>query len=148
MINSDLDKAVMEMKNMADMMVQYTFPVATVQSENDTALLRQRTMVVDGYELVVCLSKADYGDHFMYSLRIQSTMVPFVPFVVVCKLGRAFLGDRNLSYVEFFVSNRKLYCWMLKTKNGVPMPPDEDDIPSSYEGFAFSILRPGAVELF
>lgn len=136
------------MKGMAELLVPHTFPVVDFKAEQDIILLKQRSIVVDGYEIVVCFSRADYGDYFLESLQLQSAFAPFLPFNIVCKLGRAFLGSENLSYIEFFRNNRKVYCWTLKSRNGRPLPPDKKTLPGCYEGFEYSVLSPGSVDLF
>ena len=111
-------------------------------------MLKQKNISVDGYDVLTCFSKADYGDYFLESVQIQSYFTQFLPFTVVCKLGRAFLGQKHLSYIEFLKGGRKVYCWTIRSRNGRPMPPDKITKPGSYEGFDFSILQPGSVDLF
>jgi hypothetical protein len=139
---------VAEMKAMSKLLVPFTFPVVDFKVEQDILLFKQRSMTVDGFELLVCYSKADYDDHFLESVQIQSSFAPFVPFSIVCKVGRAFLGQHNLSYIEFFRNNKKVYCWTLKSRDERPLPPDKKTKPGSYEGFDYSILQPGSVDLF
>lgn len=143
-----LEENIEQMKGLAEMLLPLTFPKVEFEEEKDILLLKQRNMTVDGYELIVCYSKADYGRFMLDSLQVQSALSPFLPFNVVCKLGRAFLGPDNLSYIEFFKNNKKVYCWTVKSRDGRPLPPDTKTKPGSYEGFAFSILQPGSVDLF
>lgn len=148
MVHNTLGETVKVMKSMADMLVPKTYPRVGFEVEQDVILLKQRTIIVDGYETLVCYSKADYGDYFLESVQVQSTCAPFLPFNVVCKSGRAFLGSRNLCFVEFFKGHRKVYCWTIKSREGRSLPPDKKTKPGSYEGFAFSVLHPGSVDLF
>lgn len=148
MADNTLLQSVAEMKGMAEMLVPLTFPKVSFRVEQDVLLFKQRTLVLDGYEIFSCYSKADYGTNFLESLQVQAAFAPFLPFTVVCKLGRAFLGSEHLSYIEFFRNNRKVYCWTIKTREGRPMPPDNKTKPGIYEGFQFNILQPGTVDLF
>lgn len=148
MRNKTLPQAVEEMKSMAEVLLPFTFPVVDFKVEQEVLLLKQRTLTVDGYDILTCYSKAEYHDYFMESLQVQSAFAPFLPFTVVCKLGRVFLGLHGLSYIEFFRNNKKVYCWTLKSREGRPLPPDKQTKPGSYEGFEFSILQPGSVDLF
>ena len=133
---------------MAEMLLPFTFPKVGFKVEQDILLLKYRSLTVDGYELSICFSKADYEKYFLESVQIQAAYAPFLPFNLVCKLGRSFLGDESLSYIEFLRNNRKVYCWTMKSRNGRPLPPDNKTTPGSFEGFDFSVLQPGSVDLF
>ena len=145
---SDLKTTVKQMKSMARLLIPHTFPKVPFEHEQEVSVLKQRTLTVDGYEIVVCYSEALYPDYVLKSIQIQSYYTPFLPFVLVCKLGKVFLGTNNLSYIEFFRNNRKVYCWTIKTRNGRLLPPDKKTKPGNYEGFEFRILHPGSVDLF
>src|SRR5688500_2609152 len=101
MAESKLAEIVSDMKRMGDMLVPFTFPKVDFKTEQDILLFKQRVVLIDGYEVLLCFSKADYDDYFLESVQVQASCSPFLPFTVVCKLGRAFLGDSNLSYIEF-----------------------------------------------
>jgi hypothetical protein len=142
-----LQQEVAEMRSMADRLVPLTFPAVTFKEEQEILLLKQRVAVVDGYEVIICFSKADYGEHTLESLQLQSVFAPFLPFHMVCKLGRAFLGDHHLSYIEFFKSSKKVYCWTVKTRADRAIPTDGTS-PASFEGFDYSMLQQGSFDLF
>jgi len=136
------------MKHMARRLVPRTFPVVEFEEEQDVLVLKQHTDVIDGYDVTLCYSEADYEKYLLKSLQIQSIHAPFLPFNLVCKIGRAFLGSNNLSYIEFFRGNKKVYCWTVKARNGRLLPPGKKSKLGSFEGFEFSILSPGSVDLF
>lgn len=148
MADLTLSEHVDQMKSMADMLISCTFPVVDFAIEQDVILLKQRTIVVDGYQVLAVLSKARYENYFLESVQIESTAGPFLPFVVICKLGRAFLGPFNLSYIEFFKTNKKIYCWTIRTQDGRSLVPDVENEIGDFEGFKFTILQPGTVDLF
>lgn len=148
MVNNEISQAVTEMRAMANLLIPATFPKVTFKEEQEILLLKQRVMTIDGYEISICFSMADYGNNMLESLQLQGVFAPFLPFIVVCKLGRAFLGEENISYIEFFRNKRNVYCWTLRTVDGRPAPPDKAAKLGSYEGFNFNILEPGAVDLY
>jgi hypothetical protein len=76
---------------------------------------------------------------------------PFLPFATICKLARAFLGNSNLSLVELFKDNRKIYCWtVVRNKNGVaiPNPYKNNSERCNYEGFAYNYVSPDQVKFY
>lgn len=141
-----LNDEVNEMKNMAVALMPYTFPAVALAVEKDTLILKQRTLTVDGYDILTVFSRSQYTDYVLETLQLQSVSCPFLPFGMVCKLGRAFLGDFNLSYVEFFKGSKKIYCWTLRSVDGRSLVPDPAD-KGEFEGFKFSLLQPGIVDL-
>jgi len=147
-MSDSVKQSIQQMKSLARSLLPYTFPTVPFKEEQDILVLKQKCMVVDGYEVTLCYSEADYPKYSLKSLQVQSSQAPFLPFTLVCKVGKMFLGKKNLSYIEFFRGNRKVYCWTVKVKNGRMLPPGKKTKPGSYEGFQFSILHPGSVDLF
>ena len=134
---------------MARQLVPLTYPKVHFSEEQEILILKQRQLTIDGYDVIVCYSEADYEKYLLRSLQIQSAQHgPFLPFTIVCKLGKIFLGSDNLSYIEFFRNNRKVYCWTVKCRGENILPPGSKTRPGSYEGFKFRILHPGSVDLF
>lgn len=144
MLRQEID----EMKAMAERLVPLTFPLVKFTEEQEVLLLKQRTVVVDGYPMLLCYSKADYEDYLLESLQVQSSYSPFLPFWMVCKVGRAFLGRHHLAFVEFFKNHRKVYCWMAKSRDGRRLHAEKNTVPASYEGFRYYKLNPNEVEVF
>ena len=106
-------------------------------------------MNVDGYDLTISYSKADYGTHYLEILQIQGYNIPFLPFNLICKLGKAFLGSDCLTLIEVIKSSRKLYCWTLyiNKENGECIDPPESK-PCTFEGFNFSAMNPKLVNFY
>lgn len=144
----NLQKIVKDMRSMAQMLVPHTYPQVEFQEEQEVMFLKQRQITVDGYDLIVCFSEADYGESTLFSLQIQSAQGPFLPFTLICKLGRAFMGEKHLSFIEFFRNNKKVYCWTIKKDGERLLRPAKSTKAGSYEGFDFRILHPGSVDLF
>lgn len=140
-----------DMKKMAEQLIPYTFPQASLETEKDVKELKQREFAVDGYDVVICYSKADYGDSFLETLQIQAEHYPFLPFNVVCKIGVEFLGEECLSLIEVVKTGRKLYCWTVQTDkhDGTCILPDEEvSVPCSYQGLDFSSVNPDSVNFY
>jgi hypothetical protein len=146
MKHKDLDYQVDEMRRVANLLMPDTYPKVTFEDEQVILPLKQRVVRIDGYDVVVCFSRAEYPGYVLESLQIQSIYSPFLPFSLVCKIGRIFLGNRHLSYVEFFRDSRKIYCWTVKREDGVAVAPYRSS-PGNYEGFKYRILNPGSAEL-
>jgi len=147
-MNDDITHSVDSMKAMADHLIPYTFPKVSFEEEQKILCFKQRIIMVDGYELIVCYSKADYEQYCLETLQIQSPQVPFIPFNIVCKVGQFFMGKKNLAYIDFFRHNRKVYCWAVKSLEEKRLSPGKKTSPTSYEGFDFHLLHPGTVDLF
>lgn len=144
-----LQQHVLEMRKMAQTLVPFTFPQATIDAEQKIVFLKQRQIVLDGYDISISLSKADYSDgNFIESLQICSAHAPFLPFHVVCKIGRAFLGEDHLAYAEFFKRGCKTYCWTLRYQEEDKIPPTERAEDAEYEGFEYKVLPQGCGNLY
>lgn len=142
-----LVKTVKEMRNMAERLIPYTWPKSDFDVEQDVLCLKQRVITVDGYDINVCFSRADYGDYLLDSLQIQPTDGPFLPFHIVCKVGLVFFGRTLLSYVDFFRGDKKVYCWTIKHNNGSLLHSEQIEI-AEFEGFVYEVLDPTSVDLF
>lgn len=136
------------MKNMADLLIPYSFPNVSFEEELKVLCMKQRNVCVDGYEIIVVFSRADYRKHILETLQIQSPQVPFIPFNIVCKTAQLFMGQKDLAYIDFFRNNRKVYCWSNKTVGDKRLAPNNKSRMASYEGFEFHLLAPGSVDLF
>lgn len=148
-MNNRLQETVEQMKRMADMLVPHSFPkVESYDTEQQILCLKTRVVIVDGYEIVLCFSRADYDKYILETLQIQSQQAPFLPFNVVCKIGQMFFGTKHLSYIDFFRFNRKVYCWAVKSVEGRLLSPAKQATPANFEGFEFYMLNPGSVDLF
>jgi hypothetical protein len=137
----NINDTVKEMKTLADSLSSFSFPKVSLKKEKDVLILKQRSIILDGYFIALCLSKSDYGNFFLESLQIQSEYSSFLPFNIVCKLGKVFLGEKDLAYTEFFKENKKIYFWSIKTKDGLIFNTEENSEIINYEGFKFFIMN-------
>jgi hypothetical protein len=137
---------------MGDMLVPYNFPLGDPNVEDDINPLKTTEVVVDGYPIVVHYSKADYGSHYLITFQVLGQNAPFLPFNVVVKLAKKFLGSKDLSLVELLKDNRKIYCWTVTmTKEGESMlllQDEEDSEHCIYEGFEYVYMRPDKVSFY
>jgi len=143
-----LQKHVEEMRALGEHLIHYNFPKAPAEWEDDINILKAREIVVDGYTVVVHYSKADYDNHYLETLQILGKNAPFLPFVLICKLAKVFLGDQELSLVEIVRDNRKIYCWTLTVdsdNNPIPSPFQQESEPCQFEGFRYSYMNPDQV---
>lgn len=147
-MNTKTQEAIENMKAVAEYLMDYTFPMVSFEDEQKILCMKQRTLTIDGYEIVVCYSMANYEKYVLDTLQIQSPQVPFLPFNIVCKVAQLFLGKENLCYIDFFKYNKKVYCWAVKSFEGIRLPPSKKSDPTSYEGFDFHLMQPGTVDLF
>lgn len=147
-MNTNIQESIDSMKSLAETLIPYTFPKVSFEEEQQILCLKQRTILVDGYEVIVCYSIADYEKHMLETLQIQSPQIPFLPFNIICKVGQLFMGQKDLAYVDFFRHNRKVYCWVVKSLDSKRLSPSKKSLLTSYEGFDFHILMTGTVDLF
>ncbi len=148
MYHKPLIEHVNEMRGLGEVLIDYNFPKAPPEWEDDLNVLKMRELVVDGYCILVHYSKADYGDHLLETLQVLGKNCPFLPFCLVCKLAKSYLGNRGLSLVEFFRDNRKIYCWTLTLDmEGKPIPsPFSPDVQMCvYDGLEYGYMKPNQV---
>lgn len=121
----DLNTIVKDLKNASKLIIELTYPKASTLEEANYDFLRSSRACIDGFLLNIYYTKSEYDDHFFETVQIIGEYSPFIPFHVVFKIGKAFLGEENLSLTEFFQKNRKVYCWnMITGKDGQQMSVD------------------------
>lgn len=150
--HKSLDEIIENLRLLGEMIVPYNFPmVPPPVGEDDLAVFKEREIIIDGYEVIVNYQKSDYGNHLMENLQIHGTTSPFLPFNLICKLGKRFLGANHLSLVELFRQNRKLYIWSVCVdRNGkaIPSPYDNETESCEFEGFNYLYLQPNNINFF
>lgn len=141
-----------EMRKLGEFLIPYNFPQSPPGDEDDLNHLKAREVYIDGYNLILHYSKADYRTYKLETLQILGKYSPFLPFSLVCKIGKKFLGEQYLSLVELFKDNRKIYCWnLLLNRHGIPIPGslggDDDDTGEecTYEGLQYRSVSPRQV---
>jgi hypothetical protein len=138
-----LEQHIIEMRQAAESLVQYSFPNVAPEHDQDVNPLKTRQLIIDGYDVLVTFCVADFKKYRLENIQIHGVYTPFLPFVLVCKIARQFLGSQHLSYEDFVKDNRKVYCWTIRKKQGRIIPMNRRTESDSYEGLTYSILKPG-----
>ncbi len=150
-MHKSLDENILEMKRTSHFLMNYSFPKVPPEDEDDINILKVRDVCVDGYDVVLHYSKTDYDNYFLETLQILGKYSSFLPFALVCKIGKRFLGENYLSLVEVFKDNRKIYCWTRVSNydgESVQMPNQEDARCESYEGLEYVLIDPQDVNFY
>ena len=149
MHHKGFDEEITEMRSFGELLMPYNFPLVTQEEEECVNHIKLKQVCVDGYNLILHYSKSDYGNHFVETLQILGKYCPFLPFFLVCKIGKKVLGNQHLSLVEVYKDNRKIYCWTLildKANKPVLGPYDEVEY-CTYEGFEYRSVNPNQLNL-
>ena len=139
-MDEPLSRHIEEMRNMANILVPYSFPSVSIVDELIINPLKHRVFTVDGYEIAVMYGKSTFQKHQIETLQIESIYSPFLPFNLVCKLAKSFLGEDNLFYMDMFKNGKKSYCWIVRWADGAMLPPNAESESMIYEGFKYNIL--------
>lgn len=128
---------VREMKGLAGILQPFTPP--KYPADDDISWFKQREVIVDGYSMIVHYSEGDYGEMRLDILTIGCKHAPFIPFNVVCKVAKMFLGDQYLTLFEYTRGGRKIYSWMLINRDGKPINDFQmtNSEKQTYNGFDF-----------
>lgn len=139
------------MRNMADRLVPYNFPLGSVDMEYYLAPLKRCEAEVDGYSIVFHLNKAEYSNHYLETFQVHNKHAPFLPFHLVVKLARKVLGGHHLSLVEFYQGERKIYCWTVCLDvRGRPIssPAEERFEQRRFEDLEYKYIAPEQLNLY
>jgi hypothetical protein len=93
-----LDETIEQMRAMGEQLVPFNSPT----SETDLHVIKTRDVTVEGYDLVLYYTKNKHETHRTEILQIYGKTAPFLPFFLICKLAKKFLGEAELSLVELF----------------------------------------------
>jgi len=150
MSNETLDMIVARMRNVGEQLTPYNYPQADPKLEDDLNIIKTKEVVVDGYEVMMHFSRADYRTHISETVQILGKNTAFLPFCVVVKVARKFLGNHHLGLVEFLKDNRKIYCWTITLDHrGRPISsPAEQTVTQKYEGFEYSYMSSSQVRFY
>jgi hypothetical protein len=148
---SRLEEIIESMRTLGDILIPHNFPRVPLSMEDDLAILKQKEVIVDGYPVVLHYQKSDYTQYLIENLQIYGKNSPFLPFNLVCKLGKKFLGSHHLSLVEVFKENRKIYIWSVCVDNRgrpIPLPWEKDTEECIFEGFNYLYIQPNKIEFY
>jgi hypothetical protein len=146
--NRNFDEQIINLKRLGERLMAYNYPLGSRSDEDVLSPLKMGTFCIDGYDVEIHYSKADYKSYYLESIQIMGKNNPFLPFVLVCKIARRVLGDEALSFIEFFSDSTKVYCWTRSVdKVGNLLYPPQDD-ECSYEGFNYACIKPSEVNFY
>lgn len=137
-------ETIKEIREFGQFLMPYNFPKTSPEDEEEISILKSKDLTVDGYNIVISYSKADWDTHYLEVVQISGRYSPFLPFSLVCKIGKKILGDKHLSYVDFIRNERKVYCWTVvldRDNNPIPGPFKEELTDCTYEGLTYRLLR-------
>lgn len=128
---------VSEMKKLAEVLLPYSPP--RQPKDEDISWFKSREIIVDGIPVIVHYSISDNGNFKPAVLTVGAKGAPFLPFGVVCKVARMFLGDDNLTLFEYTKGGSKIYSWMVLLQEGVAIDNNQTERANqeSYNGFDF-----------
>lgn len=144
-----LSEIVEVMTGIGEVLVPFNFPKAPITLEDHLGIFKARDAEIDGYPLFLHYQKSDYNEYYIETLQIHNRRGPFLPFNLICKIGTKFLGTLNLSLIEIFRENRKIYIWSKCTdKKGhtIAVPNNSESETCEYEGLQYLYMQPSDVD--
>jgi hypothetical protein len=145
------DHKIEMIRNLAEHLVAYNFPLSPMDYEYDIACLKRMELDVDGYSVVIHFNKAFYGDYYLETFQVYNKNSPFLPFNLVTKLAKKVLGGHLLSLVEFYNYDHKIYCWTVcvdERGRPIPSPIQQKTKIKNFEGFEYSYMSPEQLNLY
>lgn len=148
-----LDEVIESMRTLGEIIVPFNYPKTAISRtmEDELSFFKEREAMIDGYSVFLVFQKSDYDSYFLETLQIYSKSSPFLPFNLICKLGKRFLGSHHLSLVETFRNNRKIYCWSVCVDDhGRPIECPYNIVTEDceFEGFNYLYMQPSQVKFF
>ena len=147
---SNLDVTIKRMKKLAKSFVNLTFPHSK-GDDQDLVLLKSSDVLIDGDTVIIFFSTSDYTDHLVKTFQIYPKNHSFLPFHLVCKMAKKFLGEQHVSLLEVFSNNKKLYCWSVVTnldEEPIENPNNSNGEKREFEKFNFQVMYPEEVNFF
>ncbi len=135
-------KLTKQLKDISRTLINYSYPKVSVEEELEILPLKQMYIVIDGYNIFLTYSVSEQSKYIIECIQMYAAgCAIFIPFNIVCKIAKAFLGNNNLTYIEALRDDKKIYCWSIKrdkikgkiieVNNGKLM---------DYEGLEFNVL--------
>lgn len=113
-----LDSLIEDFKRVGDILSPHQL------NKNDDNILNTKLVEIDGYSILIKFNRIDHGPFLSENLKIKSEHSSFLPFHLVAKLGKKFLGKYELILIESFDDDdKKTYEWAITLdKDGRPIP--------------------------
>jgi len=149
-----IDEIVESMRSVGETLIPHNYPKSKPPlpgKEDELLLFKKKSVIVDGWNLDLHYQKCDFDEYYTETLQVYAHYAPFMPFNLVAKLARKFLGAHHLSLVEIFREGRKIYCWTVYVdRRGRPLE-FPFDIPIEncvFEGMNYYYMQPSQVYIF
>ena len=146
---SDLDSTLEILRTTGELLIPYNSIPAYEDYINP---LKKLPVTVDGYSMLVYFHKVAYENNFIEILQVTPTRSIYLPFNVVIKIACRGLGGHNLSFVQFYRENTKIYCWSVLVDNkGRPLRNPFEKQKSEhcvYNGIEFDKLDPKQLNIY
>jgi len=143
------DETIEELRALGEHLISYNFPKASATEEQDVEALKSIETTVDGYNICIRYSKAEYEKYMLETFQVYGLNQPFLPFHFLVKLARKALGGHELSLIEVFKEGRKIYIWTIcLDKAGKPRPHNIPGERCNHEGFRYTYISPDKVTLY
>lgn len=143
-MNNNIQKTIDRMKKLGESLSYKTFPNCKIGEDEDLILLKSAEILIDGYTVIVFYSVSDYAKYKIKTFQIYSKNHNFLPFNIVCKMAKKFLGEEYISLIELFTNNRKIYCWTMmcdKQNHPIMSPYNDYYIKKEFEDFNYFLLE-------
>jgi hypothetical protein len=113
----NLDSLIEDFKRVGDTLSSYQL------SDNDEEVLKTNVLEIDGYSIILKFNRIDHGPFYSENLKLKAEFGSYLPFHLVAKLGKKFLGKHQLMLIESFENDNKVYEWKIALdKDGRPAP--------------------------
>lgn len=149
--HESLEQLIERTRRLGDALVPLNWPLNQRGDEQELSVLKGNTTTVDGYEISLHYNKADHGHYYLETLQIYGQHAPFLPFCVVCKVARRFLGSKYLYLVELMQEHKKVYIWTVCVdKNGpaIENPRQQAAEFLEFEGFEYRLMDSKSVQFY
>jgi hypothetical protein len=150
-MNKHIQETIDRMKRLGEMMASKTFPNCDIGEDEDLIILKSTEILIDGYTVILFYSVSDYPDQKMKTLQIHSKNHNFLPFNIVCKVAKKFLGEKYISLLEILSGNKKIYCWTIVCdKKDAPImnPYNENYIKKEFGDFNYYLMEPDKINFY
>ena len=113
-----IEESVNNIKFMSKMMESYSFPSVSPHEELIVSPIKQREVVIDGYEVYLFFNRCKYTNVILETAQIYGRYCSFLPFDLVIKTSRLFFGEvipayaSSLNNLDLVHSLRKTYMLM------------------------------------
>lgn len=122
----NIEDHIRQMKVLADRLTPHSFPQVSPVDEATLTVLKQRQIVVDGYDLIVYLNRCRHLDVDIEMLQIFGKYFTFLPFSLVCGVAGKFLGVTELSLMNITHGSgeqkRRIHVWSVFYRDGKVVP--------------------------